>query len=302
MAAPAVRELLQEAAGRLRAAGVESPEADARLLLAHATGWRLGELGLREQVAVEAATAYADLVTRRVSREPLQHLTGRTGFRRVELAVGPGVFVPRPETEVMAGWAVTELRRRVATGRSPLVVDLGTGSGAIAKALADEVPGARVHAVEVSPEAAAWARRNLAATGVQLHVADMAEALPELDQAVDLVVANPPYIPLDAYLSVSPEARDHDPALALFSGTDGLDAIRTVARVAARLLTAGGQLACEHADVQGEAAVQVLVDTGDWTAVRDHPDLAGRDRFVTAARSSRARAAAAGPRAADDLA
>jgi len=281
-----VREVLGDAARRLRAAGIASADHDARLLLAHAAGWRLGEVGLHDGLAEGPQAAYEELVARRARREPLQHLTGRAYFRHVELEVGPGVFVPRPETEVMAGWAVERLHELAAVGREPLVVELCAGSGAIATALAQEAPSVRLHAVEVSPEAAAWAARNLAGTGVKLHVADMAEALPDLDGTVDLVIANPPYIPLDAYLSVPPEVRDHDPALALFSGADGLDAIRTVARVAARLLRPGGLLACEHADVQGETAVQVLLDGGAWTAVRDHRDLADRPRFVTAVRGA----------------
>jgi release factor glutamine methyltransferase len=212
---------------------------------------------------------------------PLQHLTGSAAFRYAELAVGPGVFVPRPETELLAGWAI-ERAGEVSAERPPVVVDLCTGSGAIALSVATELPGAEVHAVELDPQAVAWASRNLAGLGVDLREGDMADAFPDLDGTVDVVVCNPPYIPLTAYDGVAPEARDHDPVLALWSGEDGLDAIRVLERVAARLLRTGGQVGCEHADLQGEAAPQVFAGTGRWADVRDHRDLAGRPRYLTA--------------------
>jgi release factor glutamine methyltransferase len=162
------------------------------------------------------------------------------------------------------------------------VVDLCTGSGAIALAVADEVPVARVHAVELDPDAHAWAARNLAGSGVDLRHGDMATAFDDLAGRVDVVVCNPPYIPLDAWESVAPEARDHDPHLALFSGDDGLDAMRVLEARAARLLRPGGVVGAEHADVQGEAAAAVFRSNDRWTEVVDHLDLAGRPRFVTA--------------------
>ena len=234
-------------------------------------------------VSADQAEAFRDLVRRRAGREPLQHLTGTTGFRYVDLAVGPGVFVPRPETELLAGWAVEQ-----AGGLdTPVVVDLCTGSGAIALSVAHEVPAAIVHAVEVDPGAHAWAERNLAGTGVRLTLADMADALPELDGSVDVVVCNPPYIPLDAWESVAREARDHDPATALWSGDDGLDAVRVLEATAARLLRPGGVVGAEHADAQGASAPAVFSGTGRWVEVRDHRDLAGRDRYLTARLSVR---------------
>ena len=163
-----------------------------------------------------------------------------------------------------------------------MVVDLCCGSGAIALSLADEVANAEVHAVELDPGAHAWAERNLAQTSVDLRLGDMADAFPELDGRVDVVACNPPYIPLEAWASVAPEARDHDPALALWSGDDGLDAMRVLESSAARLLRPGGWVGAEHADVQGESAAQVFLAAGRWTGVRDHQDLAGRPRFVTA--------------------
>ena len=225
---------------------------------------------------------YDGLVARRAAREPLQHLTGTAAFRYVELAVGPGVFVPRPETELLAGWAIEHAQAVVNAGRVPVVVDLCTGSGAIALSVATEVPAAEVHAVELGDAAVEWAARNLAGSGVDLRHGDMAEAFPELDGTVDVVVCNPPYIPLEAYESVAPEARDHDPELALFSGADGLDAIRVLESRAALLLRVGGVVGFEHADVQGESAPAVFAATGRWADVRDHADLAGRARFTTA--------------------
>lgn len=270
------RPILAAAASRLREAGVASPDHDAAELLAHVLGTTRGNLALVDEVPADRLGEYEALVARRVAREPLQHLTGVAYFRHVELRVGPGVFVPRPETELLAGWAIEQ-----ATPTS-VVVDLCTGSGAIAKAVADEVPGARVHAVELDESAYAWAERNLGGTGVDLRHGDFATAFDDLLGTVDVVTCNPPYVPLEAWESVAPEARDHDPHLALFSGDDGLDAIRVLAGRAARLLRPGGVLGFEHADVQGESAPAVLAATGRWSDVRDHLDLAGRPRFTTA--------------------
>ncbi len=277
-----VRSLLREAAAALADAGVPSPDFDAAELLAHVLGTTRPGLAAAAAADPEQEAAYRALVRRRASREPLQHLTGSAAFRYLELAVGPGVFVPRPETESLAGWGVDVARAVVASGRDPVVVDLCTGSGAIALAVATEVPQAQVHAVELSEQAFAWAARNLRSSGVDLRQGDMAEAFPDLDGTVDVVLCNPPYIPLEAYESVAPEARDHDPALALWSGDDGLEAMRVLARVAARLLRNDGLVGAEHADVQGESAPAVFRDAGRWSDVRDHRDLAGRPRYLTA--------------------
>ncbi|WP_242532734.1 peptide chain release factor N(5)-glutamine methyltransferase [Nocardioides sp. S5] len=266
------------AAARLAEAGVASPERDADLLLAHVLDVGLGRLPLVDDLTVPQREQYAALVARRAAREPLQHLTGTAAFRHVELAVGPGVFVPRPETELLAGWAI----EHALALPSPVVVDLCTGSGAIAKAVADEVPGAVVHAVELDEGALAWAERNLAGTGVDLRHGDLATAFDDLAGTVDVVVCNPPYIPLEAWESVAAEARDHDPHLALFSGDDGLDAMRVLEQRAALLLRAGGVVGAEHADVQGESAPAVFAAAGRWQDVADHRDLAGRARYVTA--------------------
>ncbi|MEU6136850.1 peptide chain release factor N(5)-glutamine methyltransferase [Nocardioides sp. NPDC047086] len=281
MTAP--RTLLASARKELEEAGIDSPDADAAILLAHVLDTDRNRLVLVDDVSEDQEKAYADLLTRRAGREPLQHLTGVAYFRHVELAVGPGVFVPRPETELLAGWAI----ERATAIEAPVVVDLCTGSGAIAKSIADEVPGAQVHAVELSEDAYPWAVRNLTGTGVDLRQGDMAEAFADLDGHVDVLVCNPPYIPLEAWESVAAEARDHDPDLALFSGQDGLDAIRVLERRAAELLRPGGVVGFEHADEQGSnadngGAPAVFSATGRWQDVRDHLDLAGRPRFTTA--------------------
>ncbi|MEU4294965.1 peptide chain release factor N(5)-glutamine methyltransferase [Kribbella sp. NPDC026596] len=272
-----VKALVAAATGRLREAGVASPDFDAAELLAFVTG--SSRLHLAEPTD-EQRQRYDVLIERRAGREPLQHLTGTAAFRYRELSVGPGVFVPRPETEVMVGWILDRLK----DVKEPLVVDLCTGSGAIAGAIATERPDSVVHAVELSPEACVWARRNLAGTGAVLHERDIDGCLPEFDGQVDAVISNPPYIPLTAWESVTAEVRDHDPALALWSGDDGLDEIKVVAATAARLLKPGGWFACEHADVQGESAPAVFTTTGLFTEVRDQLDLAGRHRFATGRR------------------
>jgi release factor glutamine methyltransferase len=274
-----VRTLLAEATAQLADAGVASPDYDAAELLAHVTGVRRMQLGLVKPTADQEAQ-YAALLARRAQREPLQHLTGTAAFRYRDLAVGPGVFVPRPETEVLVGWILD----RIADVENPLVVDLCSGSGAIAGAVATERPDSTVHAVELSAEACVWARRNLAGTGATLHEGDIDGCLPELDGQVDAVISNPPYIPLTAWESVTAEVRDHDPALALWSGDDGLDEIKVVAATAGRLLKPGGWFGCEHADVQGESAPAVFAATGLFTEVRDQLDLTGKHRFATGRR------------------
>ena len=274
------RILLAEATARLRDSGVASPDHDAAELLAHVLGTDRSGLPLVDEVPPPSADVYDALVTRRAAREPLQHLTGTAHFRHISLAVGPGVFVPRPETELLAGWAI-----ETALGlEAPVVVDLGTGSGAIARSIVDEASHASVHAVELDPAAHVWAERNLSGTRVELRRGDLASAFPELEGSVDVVVCNPPYIPLEAWESVAAEARNHDPHLALFSGADGLDAIRALEERAAALLRPGGVVGIEHADVQGESAPAVFAATGRWADVRDHVDLNGRPRFLTARR------------------
>jgi release factor glutamine methyltransferase len=280
---PTVHAEVELAARRLEAAGVTNARGDAELLAAHVLGVTRGELALRAAMTDSQVATLRELVRRRTERTPLQHLVGTVGFRHVELAVGPGVFVPRPETEVVAGWAIDWLHGQALD--APVVVDLCTGTGAIAVAVADEVPGAVVHAVELDPAALDWAHRNTSGTRVHLHHTDAADALPELDGRVDLVVSNPPYVPDDERDLVEPEVRDHDPAVALWAGDDGLGVLRVVVRRAAGLLRPAGALVVEHSDRQGESAPAVLHDAGCWAGVQDHADLTGRPRYVTATRT-----------------
>jgi release factor glutamine methyltransferase len=281
---PARSVLLGIAVERLESAGVASAENDARELLALVLGVPRGRLALVDDVTPAQAEEFGQLVGRRAMRVPLQHLTGVAHFRYVELQVGPGVFVPRPETELLAGWAVEQAGDLISTGSTaePVVVDLGTGSGAVAKAIKHEVPTADVHAVELDERAHAWAVRNLADTGVDLRQGDLADAFDDLAGTVDLVVSNPPYIPHEAWESVEVEVRDHDPELALYSTGDGLDTVRAVETRAAVLLRPGGAVGVEHADLQGESAPAVFTLAGRWEQVRDHEDLTGRPRFLTA--------------------
>jgi release factor glutamine methyltransferase len=270
---------------RLAEAGVESPRADAEIIAAHVHGVRRAELHRVPDVAFNPR--FWDEIARRAAREPLQHITGRAYFRYLELEVGPGVFVPRPETEVMTGWAISRLAEMDVA--EPLVADLGTGSGAIALAIAQEVPRARVHAVEADPLARTWAARNIAraagaaahmAGRVTLHDTGFAEPAGLPAGSFDLVISNPPYIPAGA--SVPPEVGEYDPATALWSGQDGLDAIRVIEWVSRRLLRPGGLVAVEHGAQQGAAVYWLFTEEHGWRDTRNHKDLAGRDRFVTA--------------------
>ncbi|WP_298805737.1 peptide chain release factor N(5)-glutamine methyltransferase [uncultured Pseudokineococcus sp.] len=293
---------MRAAAGRLAAAGVPSPRADAEELLAHALGSTRGALALAalrgdDGPSPDVRTAYAALVAARCARRPLQHLTGRAPFRGLELAVGPGVFVPRPETEGLAGAAVDAAREvERAEGRPAVVVDLCTGSGAVALAVAAEVPRARVVGVELSEDALAWARRNVDDLGVRPPLAgrpggpvevvagDAGSALPELEGLVDVVVSNPPYIPPGA-VPVDPEVREHDPGAALYGGgEDGLEVPRAVVARAAALLRPGGVVLVEHAEVQQPALLAVLAGPA-WSGATGAVDLTGRPRWVRAARA-----------------
>jgi release factor glutamine methyltransferase len=279
-----VPDVLAGASSVLRNAGVAAPAHDARALLAHVLG--IDRMHLPDELSDQDASRFDAVIARRAAREPLQHIIGRAAFRYVEVDVGPGVFVPRPETEVLTGWLLDRLRELRDGGLvEPLVVELCAGSGAVALSVATEAPGTVVHAVEISEQAVSYAARNLAGSGVRLHCADITDALHELDGTVDAVVANPPYIPLQAFESVEAEARDFDPPIALWSGEDGLDTIRLVERSAARLLRPGGVVGCEHADVQAGAAAAVFTATGAWADIRDHDDLAGKPRFLTARRA-----------------
>ena len=286
MTAPVLSELLAAAERRLAAAGVPSPRFDAEELAAHVLGVRRPDLAPTQELEPSTAGRLDDLVSRRAERDPLQHLTGEAPFRYLVLEVGPGVFVPRPETELVAGAAIDEARRVLGGGRTPVVVDLCTGSGAIAASVAQELEGAKVLAVEREPQAYAFALRNLAGTGADVRLGDAANAFPELDGRVDVVVSNPPYVP-DGALIRDPEVLAHDPAAALWGGgADGLEVPRQVAARAAELLRPGGLFVMEHGDLQRDDVLRMLASGGEaaWVDVADHRDLAGRDRFVTARR------------------
>ncbi len=277
----AVSEAVARAADRLSAAGVASPRHDAEELAAHVLGMPRSRLPIAESWDAGRARAYDDLVAERARRVPLQHLTGLAGFRHLELAVGPGVFVPRPETEVLVTWALDQ----VAGVPAPTVVDLCAGSGAIALSVAGEMTGATVYAVEREKLALAWLRGNAEGSPVRVVAGDATDpsVLAELDGRVDLVVCNPPYIPTGAW--VEPEVARHDPPAALWGGADGLDVVSGVVGRAGALLRPGGWLAVEHADQQGLAVPALIRAAGGWQDVADHPDLVGRDRFTTARRA-----------------
>lgn len=282
-----VGTLVSDLADRFGRAGIESALADAELIVGHVTEWTRGEVAthafMGAELDADVVARIEQLAVRRESREPLQHITGEAPFRHLVLKVGPGVLIPRPETELVAEWAIEALRQ-VPTA-TPRAVDLGTGTGALALALATEVPNAQVVAIELFPLAAAWAERNIARYGddrVTLVVGDAATVCPELDGTIDVVVANPPYIP-DAEVPVDVEVEGYDPESALFGGPDGLRDIRVFVARAARLLRSGGTLVVEHADGQGSAVRAIATDAG-FRMTTTHTDLLHRERVLTAVR------------------
>lgn len=277
---------LKVATARLRVAGIRDPAADAAALAAHVLDLdRLGETDLTTRFEAAQLARFEGLIERRASRVPLPHLTGTVVVCGIELAVGPGVFVPQPETEPVIAWAVDELRDE---RTRPIVVDLCSGAGTIALAVAHQVPNAQVHAVERDAGAVRWARRNAttrAAAGdtpVTVHHADVDGCLPQLEGQVRLVASNPPYVATNEAHVPDPEVVDHDPAIALWAGDDGLDLVRLVEQAARRLLQPGGQIVVEHSDRQGASALALFEQAGGWTEVTGHVDQLGRDRFVTA--------------------
>ena len=298
-----LRDVLADAQRRLMAAGVPSPETDAALLAAHVLGVPRGRLYLQDPMPGDQRMAFERLLSRRVARVPLQHLLGSAPFRTIELSVGPGVFVPRPETELVAGAAIDALRALPASER--VAVDLCTGSGAVAIAMAIEVEGCSVTGVEVDPAAARWARTNaeryagaVSARGgsVRIVEADATRCaspggpLADLAGSAAVVAMNPPYVP-DGAVVRDPEVREHDPARALYGGPDGLRVIRGAIDSAAILLRAGGQVVIEHSDEQGDKAGEtgvpgLLRSDSRWRDVADHLDLARRPRFTTATRTA----------------
>lgn len=274
-----LRHAIDSAAARLAEAGIDSARYDAEELAAYLAGTDRGRLPLLDSPGDEFFARYQSVVWQRSRRVPLQHLTGAVAFGPVTLNVGPGVFIPRPETEAMLEWATTQ-----SLPTRPVIVDLCTGSGALAVALAHHWPSARVLGVDDSAAALDYARRNTAGTTVELLRADVTTAglLSELDGHVDLTVANPPYVPDDAELEA--EVAQHDPPHAVFGGPDGMTVIAAVAALAGRLLRPGGLLAVEHDDTTSAQTSELVSGTGLFDEVVAHADLAGRPRFVTARR------------------
>jgi release factor glutamine methyltransferase len=271
--------VLAKATSDLTAAGVDSPRADAEWLAAHVLGVNRGRLPLIDTVRGAELRRFTDLVAERARRIPLQHLLGTAAFRHLELAVGDGVFVPRPETELLAGWGIEH------TEPGATVVDLCSGTGAIALSVASEARPGRVIAVERSPAALVWLRRNAAGhPGVRVVAGDVTDPslLSELRGRVDVLLCNPPYVPDGT--AVPPEVSGHDPADAVFGGPDGLVIIRPVIELAAGLLRPGGVVGIEHDDVHATAVPDRLRADGRFDAVAEHDDLAGRPRYATARR------------------
>jgi len=286
-----LRDGVRAATARLREAGVTSAGVDAVELAAHVLGVDASEV--RRLMVLGGRTlpgAYAVLVDERAARVPLQHLTGRAHFRRLTLSVGPGVFVPRPETEVLVDLALVEVDRVRSLDRpQPVrVVDLCSGSGAIALSIKDERPDTEVRGLELSPDAYAWAVANRDRLGLDVGLVQGDATRPcfeDWTNAVDVVTINPPYIPVGA-VPLDPEVRDHDPELALYGGSeDGLRIPLAVAKVAGGLLRPGGVVLIEHADSQGESLPARLARTGEWVEVSDHLDLGGRPRVTRARRA-----------------
>ncbi len=283
-----VGALVSRVSDELATAGVPSPDVDSELLVGHVLGLGRGEVqaaGLTGRPVSDAdAASITALVERRAQREPLQHIIGRAAFRSLELAVGRGVFVPRPETEQVVQFAIDALRSM--PDPEPIGIDLGTGSGAIALAMATEVPNARIFAAENSVDAFIWARQNFtetAAPNATLVFDDLAGAFPDLDGQAAVVISNPPYVP-DAAIPRDPEVRFFDPAAALYGGEDGLDVVRQLSETAARLLRPGGTLVIEHGELQGQAIRDILTADG-WRAAATFRDLSQRDRTTTAVRA-----------------
>lgn len=278
-------EALALASEKLSTAGVPSPQADATWLLCHILDTDRSDLLTRitfdQDLSSEQLEAFLVALARREKREPLQHITGKAAFRSLELSVGPGVFIPRPETEQVVQYAIDYLRQLPRPG---VAIDLGTGSGAIAIAMAVEVPQTKVYAVELSQSAFDYATKNIEANfaAVELRLGDMQEVVSDLVGGVDVVISNPPYIP-DSAIPIDPEVRNFDPELALYGGEDGLDVIRDISGIAAALLRAGGLLVLEHAETQSDAIRELLLGDG-WLSVSAFQDATMRYRTITAIR------------------
>ena len=303
-----IRDVLVDAQHRLSNAGIDSASAESADLLAYVLGVPRGRLFMQDSVHEEDRISFERLLAKRLNRIPFQHITGKAAFRRIELEVGPGVFIPRPESELVAEAGIRFLKEC----EKPIAVDLCAGSGAITISLAVEVPGTRVVGIELSPDAYLWLEKNVRrfelAPPIEVHQIDAtdftAEVFARLSGKCDVVTCNPPYIPADM-IPRDPEVSVHEPAMALYGGVDGLDVVRGIAKTAALLLKSGGLLVVEHADVQGPEAGEMSVVNvlrgaeldaelathmaglpGDllYTAVSDRQDFNQRPRFTVATR------------------
>ena len=278
-----VSELLSEASSKLSLAGVTSAKVDAELLACFCINISRSDLQLlvatNQVFPSESLERFESALARRIAREPLQHITGTAPFRHLELMVGPGVFTPRPETEQVVGFALEKMLGIP----NPLIVDLCSGSGAIAISCATEISGSNVFAVELSEDAFEYLVRNAKNYGLgeeNLKNQDLQFCLPELDGQVDLVISNPPYIPDDA-IPVDLEVQLHEPSMSLYGGVDGLDVVRQISTRAMKLLKSGGLLVMEHADTQSNAIGKLLLDKG-WLGIEARADLAGKERMISA--------------------
>ncbi|MBT1178034.1 peptide chain release factor N(5)-glutamine methyltransferase [Bifidobacterium callimiconis] len=291
----AIAQLLHSATATLQTAGVDTPDHDAKLLLAHAAGLSLrgiDMLMLMGRALPESfdPTAYEAMIARRAAREPLQYIVGAAPFRYLEVEVGPGVFIPRPETEIVVQAGLDWLTENGI--RNPRVVDLCAGSGIIGLSVASEVPTSEVWAVELSETTYAWTDRNrtkiaseFPGVGERYHLilgdATAPETLRELDGTIDLVITNPPYVP-ESEIPEQPEVRDHDPELALYGGSaDGLRIPERIIDRVASLLRDGGALVMEHDISQGPALCDYALVHGFGEA-RTGNDLTGRPRYLFA--------------------
>lgn len=280
-----ISEALELATDKFSAAGVLSPSVDAELLgcfILETTRSDLTLLAISgEGFPENKLSDFLEAVQRREKREPLQHITGIAPFRYLELEVGPGVFIPRPETEQLVDLA----KQKLEAIQNPVIVDLCSGSGAISIALNTEVAGSIVYSVELSMDAFSFLTRNYQRYGLDpkaLRNENLTTALEELESNVDLVVSNPPYIP-DAAVPIELEVQLHDPSLALYGGADGLDVIRQISTRAWYLLRPGGHLVLEHAHTQAPAIGELLLTQG-WQEVVSASDLTGKDRMISAVR------------------
>ncbi|MBD0863701.1 peptide chain release factor N(5)-glutamine methyltransferase [Gordonia sp. zg691] len=300
MSAPTgVVDELRSATAQLAQAGIDSARGDAEWLMAHVLDTDPGRLVVIDEIDDAHRRAFRAAVSRRAQRIPLQHIVGTAAFGPIELAVGPGVFIPRPETEYLLEWVVTtavpRARALAQADTSPgplLIADLCSGSGALAISIATMIPDARVIAVEADEDALLWLRRNVAdappAVGARVEVvaADVTDAdriAEVVPGGVSVIVSNPPYVPLDA--GIGPEVA-HDPARAVFGGADGMSVIVPMTPVIATMLVPGGFVGIEHDDTTSEAVVECLLAHGGFDEVTPRNDLTGRPRFVTARRTA----------------